>query len=56
MVGVGLSTLTTVPQHWVDPGVQTPVQDKVGSFVPLVVDDYLATLSAHQNADVALQT
>jgi hypothetical protein len=28
---------------------------KVGSFVPLVVDDYFATLSVHQNADVALQ-
>jgi hypothetical protein len=28
---------------------------KVGAFVPLVVDDYFATLAVHENADVALQ-
>jgi membrane-associated phospholipid phosphatase len=28
---------------------------KVGSLVPLVVDDFFATLSVHENADVALQ-
>jgi membrane-associated phospholipid phosphatase len=28
---------------------------KVGSFVPLVVDDYFATLAVHENADVAVQ-